>query len=174
MRRIFTRIEKNNDLPANTIGHGFDGYFQVNMNKVTSVGQPTLGIMQAITQNLSLPSTQSDIATLMNEDANFLDLKHDWTTGIWGPPIHAKANDERYSSRDYIKDTMDKQFPLTLSLNSLATRILFTNSTSCSGKPRATGVQYMQGKSIYRADSRYTPTNSRSFKTAYARDEAII
>ncbi|KAH8724244.1 choline dehydrogenase [Phaeosphaeriaceae sp. PMI808] len=174
MRKIFQRIEKNNYLPAGTAGHGFNGYFQTNMNKPTSVGQPVLGIMQAIAQNFSLSTSQSDITALMQSDANFLDPKRDWKTGIWGLPVHAKANNARYSSRDYIKETVDGKFPLTLSLNSLATRVLFSNSTSCGGKPRATGVEFLQGKSIYKADSRYKEGTKGVLKTAIARKEVII
>tara|TARA_R110002003_G_scaffold40_11_gene2743 strand:+ start:31715 stop:33070 length:1356 start_codon:yes stop_codon:yes gene_type:complete len=174
MRKIFQRIEKNNYLPANTAGHGFSGYFQTNINKPTSIGQPVLGIMQAIAANFSLSTTQADLTNLMGSDANFLDPKRDWQTGIWGLPVHAKASGERYSSRDYIKDTTDKQFPLTLSLNSLATRVLFSTSTSCAGKPRATGVEFLQGKSIYRADSRYTSSTQPVLKSALARKEVII
>lgn len=175
MRKIFERIEQNHYLPPGTPGHGFDGYFEVNMNKVTTVSQPAFGIMQAVAENMSFPTTQSDLVTLMNKDANFLDPKRDWTEGIWGLPIHAKANGERYSSRDYINDTVAKNFPLTLSLNSLATRVLFSNS-SCAGKPRAIGVEYLQGKSIYRADSRITASSNTTgtLKTARARKEVIV
>ncbi|KAF2819333.1 choline dehydrogenase [Ophiobolus disseminans] len=174
MHKIFERIEKNNYLPAGTAGHGFNGYFQVNMNKPTSIGQPVLGIMQAIAANFSLSTAQADITKLMGTDANFPDPKRDWTTGVWGLPVHAKSNGERYSSRDYIKDTIDKKFPLTLSLNSLATRVLFTPDTSCGGKPRATGVEFLQGKSIYRADSRYKDGAKGTLKTATARKEVIL
>ena len=93
MRKIFERIEKNNYLAKGTAGHGFDGYFQTNMNKVaTPPTQPVLGIVQAMAQNFSLEST--DAASLQKAqvaDANFLDPKRDWTTGIWGLPQHQKA-----------------------------------------------------------------------------------
>jgi choline dehydrogenase len=174
MRKIFERIEKNNYLPVGTAGHGFNGYFETNTNKPTSIVQPVLGIMQAIAQNFSLPTNQSNIAALMTSDANFFDPQRDFKAGIWGLPIHAKANGERYSSRDYIQDTIDKKFPLTLSLNSLATRVLFSNSSSCAGKPRATGVEFLQGKSIYKADSRYQSGAKGVLKTAIARKEVIL
>lgn len=174
MRKIFERIEKNNYLPVGTAGHGFNGYFQTNMNKPTSIGQPVTGIIQAIAQNFSISTKQSDLVTLMGSDANFLDPKRDFKTGIWGLPIHGKANGERYSSRDYIQDTINKKFPLKLSLNSLATRVLFSNSTSCGGKPKATGVEFLQGKSIYKADSRYQNGAKGVLKTAVARKEVIL
>ncbi|KAF2112572.1 hypothetical protein BDV96DRAFT_601971 [Lophiotrema nucula] len=174
MRSIFQRIEKNNYLPAGTAGHGFDGYFQTNMNKPASIGQPVLGIIQAIAANFSKSTDQASITSSMGSDANYLDPQRDWTTGIWGLPTHTKTNGDRYSSRDYIKDTIDKKFPLTLSINSLATRVLFSNSTSCGGKPRATGIEFLQGKSLYKADARYVDSNNGTLKTATARKEVII
>lgn len=177
MRSVFQRIEQNHYLPAQTPGHGSTGYFQTNMARVSSIGQPALGIMQAVAQNLSLPSDSAAITARMNDDANFLDAKRDWTNGIWGLPLHAKKNGERFSSRDYIKETISQKFPLTLSVNSLATKVLFAGnvSTNCAnGKPRAVGVEYMQGKSLYRADSRYVVSNKGTVKTAMARKEVIL
>lgn len=174
MRKIFERIEKAHYVPRGTPGHGFDGYFQTNMNKPTSIGQPVLGIIQAIAQNFSLSTASSDIQKMMTSDANFLDPKRDWTTGIWGLPTHTKATGERYSSRDYIQETVRGGFPLTLSTNSLATRVLFTPDKSCAGQPRATGIEYLSGKSVYKADARWTSANKGTLKTATARKEVII
>lgn len=174
MRKIFQRIEKNNYLPAGTAGHGFDGYFQTNMNKPTGIAQPVLGIIQAIAQNFSVSTAQSDITSMMGSDANFLDPQRDWKTGIYGLPMHTKASGERYSSRDYVLDTIKGKFPLTLSMNSLATKVLFGNGTSCGGKPRAIGIEYLQGKSLYKADARYSESNKGTVKTATARKEVIL
>jgi choline dehydrogenase len=127
MRKIFERIEKSNYLPQGTPGHGFNGYFQTNMNKAAPLAQPALGVMQAIAHNLSLSTNQADLTTMMSSDANFLDPQRDYQTGIWGLPVHQKANGERFASRDYVQDTINAKFPLTLSMNSLATRVLFDN-----------------------------------------------
>lgn len=173
MREIFERIERNHYLPENTPGHGFDGFFETNMNKVSSISQPALSVIQAIAKNFSLPTTQSEIIKRMTSDANYLDPKRDWNTSIFGLPFHQKANGDRYSSRDYIQDTLTKKFPLTLSTNSLATKVLF-NKTACGTEPRATGIQYLQGASLYKADSRYKSSNKGTLKTAIARKEVII
>ena len=45
MRKYFVRIEKNNYLSKGTAGHGFDGYFQTNMNKPASVTQPMVSVV---------------------------------------------------------------------------------------------------------------------------------
>ncbi|KAF2635654.1 alcohol oxidase [Massarina eburnea CBS 473.64] len=174
MRKIFQRIENNNYIPPNTPGHGFTGYFETNMNKPTTLSQPILGIMQAIAENFSLPTGPTSILSRMGSDANYLSPDRDQTTGIWGLPQHTKANGDRYSSRDYIQDTLKKNFPLTLRTSSLATKILF-NETGCgTTTPLATGIRYLQGTSLYKADARYTPTNPKTAKTAIARKEVIL
>ncbi|PVI00822.1 GMC oxidoreductase [Periconia macrospinosa] len=174
MRHIFERIEKAHYLPKGTPGHGFDGYFETNMNAPTSLSQPVLGVIQAIAQNFSYSTTQSDILARMKADANYLDPKRDWTTGIYGLPFHQKANGQRYSSRDYIQSTISGKYPLTLSINSLATKVLFDTTTCGNNKPRATGIQYLQGKSLYKADARFSPSNKGTLKTALARKEVIL
>lgn len=90
-----------------------------------------------------------------------------------GLPTHTKSNGERFSSRDYIQDTIKAKFPLTLSVNSLATRVLFS-TTTCNNQPRANGIEYLQGKSLYKADARYSDSNKGTLKTAFARKEVII
>lgn len=174
MRKIFQRIEHNNYLPAGTAGHGFDGYFQTNMGKVTSLGQPILGMMQAIAQNFSASTAQADLTTMVQSDPNFLDPQRDFKNGIFGLPRHQKPSGERYSSRDYIQDTIKANFPLTLSMNSLATRVLFDDGTACGKTPRATGVEFLAGKSLYKADARYTSSNKGTLKTVKARKEVIV
>ncbi|PSN73932.1 alcohol oxidase [Corynespora cassiicola Philippines] len=178
MRKIFQRIEKNHYLPNGTTGHGFNGYFETNMEKPTNVTQPVLGVIQAIAQNFSMSTAQTDITAMMGSDANFLDPQRDWTTGIWGLPRHRKADGSRYSSRDYIQDTISAGFPLTLRTNSLATKVLFSNASNasvCGTQPRATALQYLAGKSLYRADARYSPSSAKGVsKTATARKEIVL
>ncbi|PVH78391.1 GMC oxidoreductase [Cadophora sp. DSE1049] len=169
---VFTRIEKNNYLPKGTPGHGFNGYFQTSLAKPTSLQNPGLSVMQAVASSLSLDP--SKVLQMVSNDSNFLDPTRDKQVGIWGLPSHTKTNGQRFSSRDYIVETINAGFPLTLSMNSLATKILFGNSTACGSKPRATGVAYLQGKSIYAADPRFSASNKGTSMTATARKEVII
>ncbi|OHW98423.1 choline dehydrogenase [Colletotrichum incanum] len=122
MRKVFETIEKSNYLPSGTPGHGFNGWFQTNIDRATSVTGPVAG---------------------------------------------------RYSSRDYITETINtRQFPLTLSQDSLATRIIFNTSSS---KPHTTGVEYLVGKSLYKADARYNAIGPKGEKrTVTARREVIL
>ncbi|KAL2284620.1 hypothetical protein FJTKL_08720 [Diaporthe vaccinii] len=68
----------------------------------------------------------------------------------------------------------NKQWPLTLRTNALATKILFnTNSTSCGGVLKATGVEYLTGQSVYKADPRNNGAAGTK-ATARARKEVIV
>lgn len=84
----------------------------------------------------------------------------------------------RSGARNWLVDTMnaksDNNFqrnPLTLSTDSLATRILFDHSEE---QPRAYGVEYMVGEALYAADQRYDPKKSGEIRTVEASKEVII
>src|SRR3569833_1962990 len=172
MRKIFQRIEHNNYLPNGTAGHGFSGYFQASLTPVTDIGQPTRAVFEAMAKSLGLDPAK--LVDYSNTDANMADPKRDETQGIFGVPIHRYANGSRFSSRSYVQDTVKEGFPLTLSMNSLATRILWSNATKPGGKPRATGVEFLQGKAVYKADRRWTPENKGTPKQIYAKREVIL
>ncbi|XMA17402.1 hypothetical protein WAI453_010193 [Rhynchosporium graminicola] len=172
MIEIFRRIEHNNYLPRGTPGHGFDGYFHVGLPKPTSIQEPGLSVMQAVASSFSLDP--SKVLQMVSNDSNFLDPTRDKQEGIWGLPSHIKPDGQRFSSREYINDTIAAGFPLTLSMNSLATKILFGKPTARGSNPRATGVAYLEGKSIYSADSRFTTSNKGVPKIAIAKREVII
>ncbi|KAL0940616.1 choline dehydrogenase [Colletotrichum truncatum] len=171
MRKVFESIEKNNYLPVGTPGHGFNGWFQTNMDKTTSVTGPIAGVLTAMANDLGQNPNQ--LVQLVSRDSNDLNPNRDTTVGIYGFARHARANGQRYSSRDYITEAINtRQFPLTLSQNSLATKIIFDTS---GGKPKAKGVEYLVGKSLYKADARHNPNGPKGDKrTATARREVIL
>ncbi|KAI0913975.1 GMC oxidoreductase [Ustulina deusta] len=183
MRNIFTKIEHNNYMPQGTAGHGFDGFFQTTMGaKLQAQRGPLSGnkVMAAYASDLNLTMSMSD---LLQRDPNALSADRDTTSSIYGLVQHQYTNGNRYSARDYIQAAQQNtSIPLTVSLNSLATRVLFdttTNSSSrCSSSgastPRATGVEYLEGKSLYAADSRRASGSTGTRKTVTARREVVV
>ncbi|GKT57500.1 choline dehydrogenase [Colletotrichum tofieldiae] len=171
MRKVFEAIEKNNYLPSGTPGHGFNGWFQTNIDRATSVTGPVASVLTAMASDFGQNPNQ--LPQLISRDSNELNLNRDTSAGIYGLARHTRANGQRYSSRDYITETINtRQFPLTLSQNSLATKIIFNTSGS---KPRATGVEYLVGKSLYKADARYNANGPKGEKrTVTARREVIL
>ncbi|KAI3337646.1 GMC oxidoreductase [Xylariaceae sp. AK1471] len=172
MRNIFTKIEHNNYMPKDTAGHGFDGFFQTSMGSKRS-GLTGNKVVSAYASDLNLTMSMAD---LLQRDPNALSTDRDTTSSIYGLVQHQYTNGNRYSSRDYVQAAQkNASTPLTVSLNSLATRILFDTSSECgSTTPRATGVEYLEGKSLYSADSRRTPGSTGARKTVTAKREVII
>ena len=175
MRKIFTKIEHNNYLPKGTPGHGFDGYFQTNMGTMSQAraGQLTGNkVMAAYAKSLNLTDTMSN---LLSRDPNVLSPDRDQTQSLYGLVTHQYSNGSRYSSRDYVQGAAkEPKSNITVSMNTLATRVLFDTSSKCGDKPRATGVEYLEGKSHYRADTRRVASATGVKKTVTARREVIV
>ncbi|KAI1812398.1 GMC oxidoreductase [Poronia punctata] len=74
-------------------------------------------------------------------------------------PLHADSTNYRRSSpRDYVYDTAtatnsdgSKKYKLDVALNTLATKVTFDTT---GDKPKANGIEYLYGESLYRADPR--------------------
>ncbi|KAK3324332.1 GMC oxidoreductase-like protein [Cercophora scortea] len=182
MRKIFQRIEKNLYLPVGTPGHGFNGYLDTNKNPVSSYDNltSTITVMQTIAA--SLGQDPSKILQYLGADINKLSPQRDQTQGVFDLTVHVDAQWRRFSSRDYVLATANavnpdgsKRYPLYLQLNTVATKILFKPTTPWSPKPIATGVQLLQGQSLYAADPRHTPSQPLPASTrALAAKEVII
>ncbi|KAF6781714.1 GMC oxidoreductase, partial [Colletotrichum musicola] len=178
-RRISEMIEKNHYLPEGTPGHGFDGHFETNLgNGSQYLDNPGLiDVYKAMVG--SIGQDPEKVIEMLSSDPNFLGEDRDTTEGLWGLPFHAKANWERYSSRDYIYATLDAKkekgsckYPLTLSTTSLATKILFDEAEGA--RPKAIGVEYLKGACVYGADERHNATTKGEVKQAFACREVIV
>jgi choline dehydrogenase len=177
MHKIFTKIEKNNYAPRGTANHGFDGYFQTQMGAMTQSKQtgPLQGnsIMATFAKDWNATLSMSD---LLIRDPNEIGPARDQTSSIYGQVSHQYANGNRYSSRDYVQAAVTAGANLTVSLTSLATRVLFDTASKCGSgtTPRATGVEFLFGKSLYKADNRRAATAAGVKRTAVARREVIV
>jgi choline dehydrogenase len=181
MRRIFERIEHNNYLPTNTTGHGFTGWLQVNVADAAAYAASTirLGVFQAALKMIGWnPDAVLDYIT---DDANYLSPTRDQTQGLWGLPFHVTKTWKRFSPRDYILETVNvtssngtQKYPLHLQLKSLATKVLFDECGGNGTKPQAVGVEYLYGKSLFRADPLHNSSTVGVKKQAFARKEVIV
>lgn len=61
--------------------------------------------------------------------------------------------------------------PLTLSLDSLAQKIIFED---CEGSPKAVGVEYLKGVGLYSAGRAYNASQQGEIKRVRAKKEVII
>ncbi|RYP51377.1 hypothetical protein DL768_003305 [Monosporascus sp. mg162] len=86
----------------------------------------------------------------------------------------ALGQDPSEVSTHLVEETLaTNQHPLALQMNTFVSRILFANSTKSGSKPRATGVEVIKGKSVYKADPRNTGTRGE-VATVTARKEVIL
>ncbi|KAL3471081.1 hypothetical protein BJX99DRAFT_267017 [Aspergillus californicus] len=180
MRSLFVKLELNQYLPRGTPGHGFDGYLRTVMgNGDVFLSSPEATKMfEAMGKEAG--QDPADVPRLLNTDPNALDPGRDHRTGLFGLPFHANSTWGRYSSRERVLDTLravdthgKKKYPLDLKLNSYASRVLFDH-TNGTIPPRAIGIEYLEGKSIYQGDLRYTSSNQATARRVYARREVIL
>ncbi|CAI4213884.1 unnamed protein product [Parascedosporium putredinis] len=175
MHKIFAKIEKNNYAEAGSPGHGFDGYFQTNMGAMAQARGGALQgnkVMEAYAKEFGVDDW--DMTDLLTRDPNEMVADRDQISSIFGLVNHQYANGQRYSSRDYVKAAVDAGDPITVSLTSLATKVLFDTSGDCGDKPRAVGVEYLEGKSLYAGDSRRVAGDAGTKKTVKAKREVIV
>ncbi|KAK3293726.1 GMC oxidoreductase-like protein [Chaetomium fimeti] len=181
MRNIFERIENNHHLAPGTPGHGFNGYLDTIVSDASVwAGQDDL-LTALGTVAGHLGQSPSNISTYVRSDPNAPDPNRDQAQGVFGSTLHADARWRRFTSRDYVLDTANaaepdgqKKYQLTVQLDTLATKVLFTNANHPRKTPRAHGVEFLQGQSVYGADPRHTASNQGVAGRAYARKEVIL
>ena len=171
MRQYLVRLERCNYLPnGSTPDHGFSGYIDtsaadaswaLNESDITTLAQ---GFSDA----LGGRETGLSLVELLRRDINANSPDRDQTNGVFTPYTHSR-NGVRSSPRQYIRATVDAGFPLTLQTDTLATKVLFAGR-----EPRAIGVEYLQGKSLYSADPRHDPDAKGTPGKAWATREVIL
>lgn len=181
MREIFVKIEKNLYLKPNEsrAGHGFSGFVETGLGD--SDFYPTqpgrLALLSKFAEDLTgKPVDEVTALKYLERDANFLGAGRDQATEPFGLPMHHNNKGRRWTPRDLVKDTLGRTFSLTLSLNSLATKIIFEESGPGPKGPKAKGVEYLEGAGVYGASHEYNSATAPkgTKKVAYARKEVIV
>ncbi|KAH8899823.1 alcohol oxidase [Thozetella sp. PMI_491] len=176
MRQLFIKLENNTFLPQGTPGHGFNGYVStIAPDFWANTASDRNSDLVKIAKQLAIATGQNDsaLATLQHRDINAPDAKRDEDTGFFAMTFHATPTLERSGPASYIKSTLadTKKYPLTLALNSLVTKVLFSENATT---PTATGVEVLQGKSQYSGDGRYKKETKGTVARFYAKKEVII
>jgi choline dehydrogenase len=194
MRQYFVRLENNTYLPPGTPGHGFNGWL------ATSTPSPEmawanrtaeLSILSQLAATLGHGSDQAHLFERMRTDANSASPDRDQQQGLFNFPFHHTPLGHRTNANNLLEATLAERKrdgspanPLTIQLESLVTRVLFSydnnrtrGGANSGNQPRAIGVEYLRGKSLYRADPRSSAgkatTNPTTHKV-FARREVIL
>lgn len=183
MRLIFQKIERNHYLPVGTPGHGFAGFMDVmHWNSSWYTRSPgRVALLSTMAEHFNQTGNVFDI---LNGDVNFLDTtttKRDKANGLFTLPAHESAMNRRWAPRDLVHAVLASRnsdgtpkYNLTVQDNSLATKVLF--STGKSGKPKASGVEFLEGQGLYKATWGYNAANATkgTLRHAYARKEIVV
>jgi choline dehydrogenase len=177
MRQYFERMERCEYLPAGTPGHGFSGWLGTSRAdlklalgdlKVVSVISAAATAMGHSLLDL-IPQKISQLLGVLLRDVNSVEARRDGIQAIYQLPLavsHAKRN----GTREYLVETA-KTFPLEIKTDCLATRVIFEEG---SGTPKAIGVDFLEGKSLYKADPRAKASATSTKHRAIASREVII
>jgi choline dehydrogenase len=155
--------------------------------------RPELSILSQLAATLGHESDEAHLFERMRTDPNSVDPERDHQQGLFSLPFHHTPLGNRTNANLLLAATLAERKadgspanPLTIQLESLVTRILFSHdgnegngkpntSSSSTSQPRAIGVEYLRGKSLYRADPRSSnAATNPSTHRVYARREVII
>ncbi|KAI9147977.1 Glucose-methanol-choline oxidoreductase [Paramyrothecium foliicola] len=174
MRQYLVRLERCNYLAnGSTPSHGFNGYIDTSQGDVSWAlnDSDITTLVRLASDTFEPPNGQSDVFEMLKRDINSDSPSRDDELGVFSVHTHSR-NGVRSSPLQHIQATVSEGFPLTLQEHTLVSKVLFSNCTK--GEPRAIGVEFLRGQSLYSADPRHDPSNQGTPGRAYAKREVII
>lgn len=182
MRKYFVKMENIGYAQGalDLVGHGHTGWLGDDVAPIDLALdlQLTSLVSGAAFALGNLTNTVINLATFLAGDANANTASRDSTPALYQIPIASK-NRKRNGSRDFIVQVRDakdllgnKRYPLDVKLNTHVTKVTFSNSTT--GTPKATGVQFLTGRYLYRASKLSATAGPGVQGTATASREVII
>lgn len=167
MRKYFQRLERCEYLPNGVVGHGFNGWLGVSLTDLKLVAKDlkVVSLVQAAATAmgqgiLGLLTTVTGLAQVLIRDLNADTPGRDAAEGLYQVPI-AVSGGKRNGPREFVLATANavnadgsKRYQLDVRLNCLVTRVRFATNQTTGNNPKAIGVDFLDGKSLYRADPR--------------------
>ncbi|KAJ4258027.1 hypothetical protein NW762_008165 [Fusarium torreyae] len=156
MRKYFVKAEDNHHRPAGEDGHGYSGWLStetaplsipLNDDQLLSLlSGGAVALSEVTGKNITMDG-------LIAGDANANTLARDQGPGYYQIPLSTK-DASRIGPRELILSVRDatfengtKKYPLDVRTNSYVTKVTFDDSKP----PRATGVEFLDGKHLYHA-----------------------
>ncbi|PVH94796.1 GMC oxidoreductase [Periconia macrospinosa] len=177
MREYMMQLENATSFPRGTPGHGHDGFLQINTNATNTILQAPnlLNLAGQLTQVLEgeTSSGVEDLSRRMSRDINRIDANRTSPGLFAGPAALNPTTASRSGVAEHLNNIVAAGYPLTLSLHSLAQKIIFEECED-GGLPKAIGVEYLKGEALYSADNRYDASQKAAVETVYAKKEVII
>ncbi len=189
MRRYFQDLEHCDYLGKNDdrTGHGFDGWLHTRQPdaRIALQDKKLLKVVKGAALEFDLQQSggfldtlnelffQNELFALMKRDLNSGAPGRDQVEGLFTIPMHANGV-KRNGPREYILATVDEGFPLTVRTGAYATKITFSAEEGPDGELVASGVEYLEGKHLYRADPSADSGPAGKKRKATAKAEVIV
>jgi choline dehydrogenase len=175
MRKYYTSIENCNTPRFAKKDHGYGGWLDSKCADGSWIGNMSDGehVLTSAARELGARKPTHDfLKGLLATDPNADMPGRDRKNGIVPMVTHANNASQRAGPGYYLRQTYDDptSYPVTVSFNSLATKILFDKK---SKTPKAVGVEYLKGQSLYRADPRHNGQKGKKMR-AFASREVIV
>ncbi|KAI6796935.1 GMC oxidoreductase [Hortaea werneckii] len=186
MRSYFKKLEKCEYLPNTLFGHGFGGWLKTSLTSLSLVveDQKLLSLILSAATAMGktflgqVLTTVTGLAGVLLEDLNSGLPSRDSSTGVYQVPLAVDpSTSQRTGPRDFILSVANAQdwtggrkHHLDIALETFVTKVNFDHS---DGTPRATGVDFLQGQSLYAADPRYAGSSGKA-GSVKAKKEVIL
>jgi choline dehydrogenase len=190
MAKYFKKLERNQYLQGqlNIGSHGLTGWLPTRLTPTILIAQDLkvvsllVAAASATGKGLisSLLGTITGALQVLTLDVN-TDAKHrDTADLIYQMPLSMNEDYVRTGPRDFVLEVANaknsdgsKKYKLDIALSTLVTKVNFDQSEDT---PKATGVDYIHGKSLYRADPRSSSSDGgeEDAGTLYASREVIV
>ncbi|KAJ6255802.1 hypothetical protein Dda_9412 [Drechslerella dactyloides] len=184
MREYFVRLEKVNYSPNSLVGHGTDGWLWTERADLQLAIQDSKVISQLLAAASAMGQgllgailTVTNLVKVLLADANSGLPGRDSREGLFQIPL-ARRNKARNGPREFVLDTANaknndgsKKYRLDIRMNCLVTKIIWDTAGS---EPKAVGVEFMDGKSLYRADPRSASAGSGTAGRVTVTREVIL
>lgn len=185
MRKYFQRLEDIHYSPPSLKGHGTNGWLGTTLPNLNMIAQD-IQLLSLITSAANafgaglkkIIQNVSQLQAVINPDVNADDPKRDQRQTLYEYP-NAVTNAKRSGPRDFVISVANatnpdgtRKYHLDIRMNRLVTKIRFSKNSS--GKPRAVGVDFLDGQSLYSADPRWVPSNIGIPGSVNASKEVII
>lgn len=115
---------------------------------------------------------EEHMSELLLRDINRLDRdRYESNLLFTTPAAISPSTGGRSGVAGYVNEVIAAGYPLTVSLHSLATKVLLKDD---GNKPKAYGVEYMVGEGLYSVDGRYDASQTGEIRTVKAKKEVIV
>jgi choline dehydrogenase len=169
MRGYYKKLERCGYLSTSVTGHGFTGWLGTSLTSLSLVAEDLKLVSLVLSAGTAMGSgllggllnTVAGLAKVLITDINSDSPTRDTTEGVYQVPLTMDAITlKRTGPRDFILNVANavnpdgsRKYNLDIALSTLVTKVRFDQTGST---PKAIGVDFLVGKSMYAADPRYT------------------